>query len=52
MLDDSGSMSGGPWNSLMSAFKNFMNMISSNPDLSKTSKVSVIKYNSYSKICF
>jgi len=48
MLDDSGSMSGGPWKSLIDAFKNFMRIISSNPEISNSSKVSVIKYNSYS----
>jgi hypothetical protein len=45
MLDDSGSMSGKPWNSLIDAFKNFMRIISTNQDISKSSKVSAVKYN-------
>ncbi len=50
MLDDSASMSGKPWNDLMSALKNFLSQLETNLNLKDNSKVSCILYDSNAKL--
>ena len=50
MLDDSGSMSGTQWNNLKKCTDDFIDELVSNPDLKNNCKLSVIIYNSYSRI--
>lgn len=50
MLDDSGSMSGKPWNDLKNATKEFLDKLTQtkNPG----DKISCVIYNSYAKVAF
>ena len=45
ILDDSGSMTGQPWNDLMNAFKNFLRILETNPNQKENSKITCINHN-------
>jgi uncharacterized protein YegL len=52
MLDDSGSMSGKPWQDLMDAFTIFLNKLIDDPILRNNSWITVINHNETSIVYF
>ena len=51
-MDRSGSMSGKPWNDLMNAVNNLFSKLEGKTSYKLNSRISVIAYNSDSKIIF